>query len=267
MRIKFCISTYDPKRWEEDCVGSDPEGHNSYTSQRHHHELYSFKEMFREEFRQYCVENYHHETKTFLIDIPDDIGFQFMMQGIMDGDYLAYNLYTDTYAFSTVLSIAESATYDDGTGTKGVAWGSSVKSVQMIEWGVHDDRKRTREDVTIVVDDAFYANLHEYCKPIIEHWAYTKYYQIYSDLNTVLHKKEEEVYPAVQVSANVPLLAEESERKPFTYLSMDALNFLFHQYFTDGEYYLACKDELASHQIEFYRRMYVYMHRISTEAL
>lgn len=267
MRIKFCISTYDPNRWGEDCVGSDPAGHNSYTTQRHHHELYSFKEMFREEFRQYCVDSYHLETKTTLIDIPDDIGFQFMMEGIMDGDYLVYNLYTENYVFGSSLSSAETATYDDGSKSQGVSWGGSVKSAQMIEWGVNNNPTNTRDNVTILVEPAFYSNLHEYCKPIIEHWVYTKYYQICSDLNTVLQKKEEEIFPTVQVSINVPMLAEDSDRKPFTYISMDALNFLFNQYLDDGEYYLACKDELTPHQIEFYRRMYVYMHRISTEAL
>lgn len=268
MRIKFCISTYDPNRWGEDCVGGQADGHNSYTAQQHHHELLTFKEMFREEFRQYCIDSYHLETKTSLIDIPDDIGFQFMMAGIMDGDYLVYNLYTENYVFGSSLSEAENATYDDGSNRQGVSWGGSVKSSSstMIEWGVQDKPKSAREEVTIVVEDAFYANLHEYCKPVIEHWMYTKYFQICSDLNTVLNNKEQEIYP-ISVSVNVPLLAEESERKPFTYISMDALNYLFQQYINDGEYYLACKDELTPHQIEFYRRMYVYLHRISTEAL
>lgn len=269
MRIKFYISAYDPHRWGEDSISRDPEGHNSYTRQRHQHEIYSFKEMFREEFRQYCVESYHHESKTILIDIPDDIGFQFMMQGIMDGDYLAYNLYTENYAFSTNISSADNATYDDGS-TAGTLWGGSVKSnssTPMLEWGIHDKPIRTREQVTIPVESEFYANLHEYCKPIIEHWAYTKYFQICSDLNTVLGNKEEKIGPVIQVTLNVPTAAEDTERKPFTYISMDALNFLFFQYVNDGDIYLACKEELSPHHIEFYRRMYLYLHRISTEAL
>lgn len=268
MRIKFYISTYDPNRWGDDCVSNEPSGHNSYTQLRHKHERYTFKEMLREEFRPYCIDSYHQEPKSFLIDIPDDIGFQFMMQGIMDGDYLAYNLYTEKYAFSNSVGLADDATYNDGSSVQGVAWGGNMHSGHpMIQWGIEEKPTSTRKDITIPVEDEFYTNLHEYCKPIIEHWAYTKYFQICADLNTVLLEKEESIFTPITSYENIPEDIANSERKPGTFISMDCLNFLFFDYINDGEMYTASKEHLHAHQIEFYRRMYVYMHRISTEAV
>lgn len=267
MRIRFYISTYDPNRWSDDVTASDSTGHNAYINTRHWHENYSLKEIFRDEYRGVCVENHSQETRTMLIDIPDDIGFQFMMQGIQDDDYLVYNVYTEKYVFGTDLDHTDDATRSDGMNGSGKAWGSNLnKDKLMFDWEFEEFVGNKRPLITIPVEDAFYTNLDEYCKPIIEHWAYTKYYLICSDLNTVLHKKEKESSSYVQVQSSSPVPEEHEERRPFVQIGMDALNFLFFQYVNDGDMFLAVKDRLYPYQLEFYRRMYVHVHRKSTEA-
>lgn len=266
MRIRFYISTYDPNRWGDDCIGSEPTGHNSYTQQRHMHELYDMKEMFREEYREFCYDNHHNETRTMLIDIPDDIGFQFMMQGIQDNDYLVYNVYTEMYAFGTNLDSTDNMTHNNGSNgvsLKG-SWGGSTDT-QMIEWSLPDrgNKKTKREQIIILVEDAFYSNLHEYCLPIIEHWAYTKYYQIATDLNTVLSNKEEN---NIRIREKVVVPEDPDSRKAYLNFSIDGLNFLFFQYVNDGDLFLAVQDEMSSYHLDFFRRMYVHLHRKNTQA-
>lgn len=274
MRIRFYISTYDVTRWSDECVsGGEACAHDGYINIRHPHENYTLKEMFRTEYRKHCAENHSMRTKTMLIDIPDDIGFQFMMQGIQDNDYLAYNLYTERYAFGTDLDYADDATQEEESSSNSVYGkaisGSSNNTSMMFQWNT-PEKKETRERITIRVENEFYNNLHEYCKPIIQHWILTKYYLIQSDLNTVLHDKEKNTFNNINYGTDPePALVEDYESNSIrtVALGIDSLNYLFFQYVNDGEYFLGAKPELSDYHLDFLRRMYLHVHSKSTENL
>lgn len=266
MRIRFVVDQSDPDRWNDSVSHESSKASTVYVNDRHPHETCTFYDVLRENYRKYCRENVNIRTQSVLIDIPDDIMFQFMMEGVHDYDYLVYNLRTKKLVFSANLDEAHNEAYStDGNNSK--SWGTANRNKQdiILDWDVISYNYNIRESKVYVAEGPQYLDVLEYVKPNIQEWANTKYYLIAFDLNTVVTELENERSPELYTSRSCDPVPENYSRENGSNLSIEGLEFLIKEYIEDGEYFLGAKKFITESQIEVLRRIYLDTYHRSTE--
>lgn len=276
MKLRFLIDTENPNRWGDegdDC--SDERSTNSWVNSRHRHEFQTIKELVYDDYRKYCDGTGHHKfVRTELIEVPDEVMFQYMMDGIEDEDYLVYNPFTERLVLSNNISDACDLAYrsknhnSSGRHLQGAAYANnSVKSTLILDW-THERKTAFVKDeiITREVQDDFYNLVWAAVKPYFQHWFTKSFIHAGSVLYTDQHKKYKEVYNFLN---NEPYGMEEAvpcdnykTRLPF---NIDALVFLFFQYCDDGEFFLEGKKYFDHNNLETFRLIYMICHRKSTE--
>ena len=275
MKLRFLIDTENPFRWGDDgddCA--DERSTNSWVNSRHHHEYQSIKELLYNDYRKYCDGTGHNKfVRTELIELPDEVMFQYMMDGIEDEDYLVYNPFTERLVLSNNISDACELAYRDRTsnsshgraigGYKNSASGTSL----ILDWS-NDSRTAFVKDeiITREVQDDFYNLVWSAVKPYFQHWFTKSFIHAASTLYSDQNKKYQEVYAVLR---NEPYGMEEAvpcdnykTRLPF---NIDALVFIFNQYCDDGEFFLEGKKYFDHNNLETFRLIYMICHRKSTE--
>lgn len=276
MKIRLLIDTEDPERWGEDaCIGSnDGRSTDHWVSARHPHEFTTIKEQLYDGYRKYCTENYQKFPSTVLIELPDEVMFQYMMDGLEDEDFLVYNVFTEKLVFSNQLNDACEEAYSTSKTNSaylrgGMSSTDDEETDYILTW--YQGRVRTAFDKenTIVreVKDEFYGLIYKEVKPYIQHWYNTKFLLCAEGLQGTVNERYEEVYNNKPVISTTKVHAEPCS-SPNTNMNMniktDGLFFVFKQYCDDGEFYLGGKKYFSFYSTETFRILYLELHRRST---
>jgi|AGFS01.1.fsa_nt_gi hypothetical protein len=167
---------------EEDCI-AEPYG---YVSDRasfamHPHELMTFTETASHKISKYCRHLDRNEYKV-LIDVPDEAMFQYMLDGVYDYDYIAYNMESGKMCIAK--GAYEACRYGDNRYGYGKACGEDEEG-RFFQFGIssesqHDGLTNARPDYSIVPDGEHYKNIHDAVYPFVV-WEYVKYFKMGSD--------------------------------------------------------------------------------------
>lgn len=145
---------------------------NVYTNDKLPHETVSFHDAMYKRMEKYFSGNGRFDSLT-LVEIPDDITFQYMVEGAFDYDYVAYNLHdykicisNNTY-MSTKYGRNDSYAYASST-----RLASSLDDNNMFSFGTSNDSKfdeelDSRPKYSIVPEKENYSNIEEVLRPFI----------------------------------------------------------------------------------------------------
>lgn len=262
MKLKFLIDDENPNRWGVDDVCNDmnESGSNVYVQSRHKHERKTFWEVFYDLAGARCSHN-DKEFSTVLIDIPDDIMFQYMVEGINDNDYLVYNLYTEKLVVGNCLYTAGTLAYStsghshsQSTGRAMRGMGRQNNASLMFDWYPERENESTAKEIVFDIQDTFYNLVYSAIKPYIEHWFCLNFKmtsRLFMDLKGE-YIDDGEDYPVAEASSRYNI-------------STDEVRFIFDQYIEDGYWYKAIEKNLTLNDIEPYRNFYLHIWKLITE--
>lgn len=147
----------------------------------HPHEMMTFSETIAEKMSKYCRHLDRNEYK-ILIDVPDEAMFQYMLDGVYDYDYIAYNMGSGRMCIAK--SAYQACRYGDDR--YGYAKGCSEdEESRFFKFGVssesqHDVLTNSRDDYSIVPDGEHYKNIHDAVYPYVV-WKFVEYFKMGSD--------------------------------------------------------------------------------------
>lgn len=172
----------------------------------------------------------YNEYELPLIDVPDDLLFQFMVMGIKDGDHIAYNYETHRIVIANKGRLARryaARTNDDDSPHSwkrrvGRGNSSNQQSTTMLDFSLHDEESDTPEPEDLVFDmKDIHKDVYDAIKPYLSH-TYVKEFMQFgawwdrwqkpigpSTLGDSCPKEAEEVYESTVVKMQCPVPREE----------------------------------------------------------
>lgn len=129
--------------------------------------------VFRDQFR-YAYRNYEHQ----LVEVPDELVFQYMMVGLQENDYIVYNVQTkrivmgnDLYDCRELANKSPKRNSNSGNYPKAVGrvGGCSYNTNAMFDFNQYDEEDEIqREDILVEFDSSNgYAEMSEVLMPFV----------------------------------------------------------------------------------------------------
>ena len=258
MKIRFIIDSTNYGSWSKSASSNTLLATNVSINSSHTHESYCFHDMLRSLYGRGVTDTHYAQRTSCIIDLPDEISFQFMLQGVQDYDFLAYNLYSKKLCFAADPVKAIEYMYSE-LGYGSVFGGSGVNPrTCVLAWPDLEHSVVYRDPETHPVLDDFYGPVLDYITPNVQEWIITQYCEGANRLTSILNerKKTDSVYPMP------PRDVEYIER---AYMNTDTLLYLMEQYRDDGEFYLGAKRWISAHEWDVWRQIYLDVWYASTE--
>lgn len=193
MKLKLIYDTSsvgNNSRYDLDCddVGEDEDpGYCSdyYINSRHEHERTDYFEVLHRYMNKYCkgkgrAENMH------LVDIPDEIMLQYMLEGVYDMDWLAYDFKDFRISISNssygALRYGEERRYGRAGGTNP----NYQPNQHFFEFDISQNssyelQNASRKDYMLIPDGEHYKNIKEVLEPYV-HFRFTQHFIMCSDI-------------------------------------------------------------------------------------
>lgn len=158
---------------------------DSYVNSRHDHERTDYFEVLHRYINKYCkgrgrTENMH------LVDIPDEIMLQYMLEGVFDMDWLAYDFKDFRISISNssygALRYGEERRY----GRAGGVNPNGQQNNRFFEFDIsntssYELQNNAREDYMLIPDGEHYKNIQEVLEPYV-HFRFTQHFNMCSDI-------------------------------------------------------------------------------------
>lgn len=171
---------YDTNYASSDAMNTDAEDDDDggycsdhYINSRHPHECLSYHEALYQQVNKY-FRNVSKTSGKTLIDVPDEIMLQYMLEGVYDNDYLAYDFYEHRLCISNeargALRYGEESRYGHAVSR----WVNNSQNSLFFKFDIstlspYDVQNNTREDYMIVPDGEHYRNIIEAIEPYVQY--------------------------------------------------------------------------------------------------
>lgn len=172
MKIQLIYDFFTGRDNEDDCCIDEDTGYasDSYISSAHKHEHTSYGELIHKQMSKYFRHVNRHDD-IGLVDIPDVIMMQYMLEGVFDYDYLSYNMYDHRMCISN--DMFECSRYGvHNRWASGTSYGKDNGETHMFTFDVsgnsaYSKQAIDRKDYMIVPDGDHYTNIHEIVEPYV----------------------------------------------------------------------------------------------------
>lgn len=170
MKLQLIYDFYDVDDCEDGCCDEEYCGFATdvHTNSKLPHENKTFHEEVNRKMNKYFKHSARTENRT-LVEIPDDVIFQYMLDGVFDYDYIAYNMIDGRICISnTKYGACRYGNDDYGYGmmkdddSDGSFFKFNIDSSSKI-----DKERDKREPYMIVPDGEHYKNIHEVLMPYL----------------------------------------------------------------------------------------------------
>lgn len=266
MKARLIITVV--KRYSDDCIAEEDylaSSDKPHTA-RHKHERSDSSDILRGLLRGHMCSTDSRYMKTQLVEIPDEIAFQFMMDGVHDNDFIAYNPRTKRIAFSADWNEAQDRVnipldHDISSNYGYVKVSSGTNAGYMFDFGRPKYNISPREETVYEVQGEQYGEMYKVLSPYIQYWFTQHLEAIGMDLgNTISHITDELL--GAKLSDYYP--EEEGSVETLT-MNFTTASYIFHEYMDDGELYELTKERYSPSCKENLRKLHVAVHRLGTE--
>ena len=186
LKLIYDYNTNDGMK-NDDCTDEADENHgycsDTYINSRNLHENMNYNETMRRQLGKYFksksrAENMH------LVDIPDEIMLQYMLEGVYDFDWIAYDFDGFRVGISNTafgaLRYGEPRRYGRNGGV------NSSTTNHFFEFGISsesefDAKNNVREEYNLVPDGEHYNNIIEVLKPYVD-FQFSRNFNMCSDV-------------------------------------------------------------------------------------
>lgn len=188
MKLKLIYDTSSSNdRYSDDIACDEDPGYcsDTYVNSRYDHERTSYHEVLYRYMNKYCkgkgrTENMH------LVDIPDEIMLQYMLEGVYDMDWLAYDFRDFRISISNssygALRYGEERRY--GRAGNVNAYGDTVErffEFDLSSTSSYELQNNAREDYMLIPDGEHYNNIQEVLEPYVQ-FRFTQHFNMCSDI-------------------------------------------------------------------------------------
>lgn len=256
----------------EDCVEGDSGGFcsNFHTDSRLAHEKEGFQSSIYN--RMYKYFSSRDKTKGItLVDIPDDIMLQYMMDGVFDYDYIAYDMHMNKICISNKKYAVTN--YGDDRYGFGNSYSNynTQEDVRIFDFVVdttseHDKQLNNRDEYVIVPDGEHHKNIVEALRPYVVYrfveWFKQSAKIIYTTQNFVSGYKRNHPQPANDTSdttnqsgRNITFLPDESGCTRVWDMRFDMFTMCLNFWLNDHEIFLEARKFISDHEVEAFREL------------
>jgi|SRR6478609_328016 len=146
---------------------------DQYVNSRHDHERTDYRELLHRQMNKYCRSKARTQDM-HLVDVPDEIMLQYMLEGVYDLDWIAFNLKDYRISISNTawgaLRYGEERRYGRGGS---VSANGGVPNQRFFEFNIsatsaYDAQNSAREDYMLVPDGEHYKNIKEALEPYVQ---------------------------------------------------------------------------------------------------
>lgn len=194
MKLRLIYDTSDNPEDKLDFAEDEDPGYcsDTWVYSKLPHESKSYYEVIYQQISKYFDRTYHtYNENTALIDIPDEIMLQYMLEGVYDWDYLAYDFLEQKMCLSNkhrrALRYGEEHNYGRVVGRGSVGANSaSTEDQKFFKFDLNNTSKfeascTSRESYSIVPDGEHYKNMHEAVFPYVQ-FKFIELFKISSDV-------------------------------------------------------------------------------------
>lgn len=189
LKLIYDTSNVGNSRYSLDCdeISEDEDpGYcsDSYINSRHDHERTDYYEVLHRYINKYCkgkgrTDNMH------LVDIPDEIMLQYMLEGVYDMDWLAYDFKDFRISISNssygALRYGEERRYGRAGGNPASYANQRFFEFDISQESAYELQNAAREDYMLIPDGEHYKNIQEVLEPYV-HFRFTQHFTMCSDL-------------------------------------------------------------------------------------
>lgn len=268
----------------EDCAAEADNGYYSYASNVHvnyklPHEKVSFNDAFYRRMDKYFLNSSRHSNKT-LIEIPDDIMFQYMIDGLFDYDFISYEMCKHRIGISNIEG--NSTRYSDkgNYATKGYySSKNKTEDERMFIYGTstdseNDTERRGRGDFHVVPNNEHYSNIAEIVRPYVVYrfveWFKMGADAIYDTQDIKLKRLTEydydgEVVGGYTKGSSINYLPGERGSTRIYPMRSDQLSLCMKFWEIDHDIFLEARKYISDNEIEAYKALYNMIQREISE--
>lgn len=173
MKLKLI---YDSNRYSGDCetgwIDEDEAGYcsDTYVNSRHPHESNDYNDIMNRYMRKYCRSK-DRSKDMHLVDIPDAIMLQYMLEGVYDLDWIVYNF--NDFRISISNTARGALRYGDEHRYGGSKSNWEMPNQNFFEFAIsttsaYEAQNAAREDYMLIPDGEHYKNIQEVLEPYVQ---------------------------------------------------------------------------------------------------
>lgn len=282
LQLIYDYNFYDNDDMDDE--GAAPQdGYYSYASNVHinyklPHEKVSFNDAFYRRMEKYFLNSSRYNNKT-LIEIPDDIMFQYMIDGLFDYDFIAYDMCKHRIGISNTEHV--STRYrDEGIynyATKGYSSNSNAENERMFTYGnstdsENDTERRARKDYHVVPNNEHYSNIAEIVRPYVV-YRFVEWFKMGADviydtqdikLKRLTSYDDGEVIGFTKGSSINYLPGERGSTRVYP-MRGDQLSLCMKFWEIDHDIFLEARKYISDNEVEAYKALYNMIQREISE--
>lgn len=278
MKFKLIFDSSVPDK-DGDCMGeAEDNGYCSdfYVNSRHEHEKGNYRDLLYRRMNKYFRCRGRSQDMQ-LVDVPDEIMLQYMLEGVYDMDWMAYNFRNNCIGISNTargaLRYGDEPYYGMSSGSS--KFSMKVDDPHFFSFGISTDspyeiQNSTREDYQLVPDGDHYKNIIESIEPYTT-FRLSQQFATCSDViySTQDFGKDEPrygIYDEIQddvwyedqsldqlLSLKRVFMSDEHKSKETWDMRYEAFVMCLEFWRDDHPAFLACKKYLSDYQIEAFR--------------
>lgn len=275
MKLQLIYDFYDRDDGEDVCCDGEYYGYATdvHTNSKLPHENKTFNEEVHRKMSKYFKHSARTDNRT-LVEIPDDIMFQFMIDGVYDYDYIAYNMIDGRICISNTKQGACRYGNDEyGYGCSNNADGDEEKffKFNLDNSSKLDKERDSRNSYMIVPDGEHYKNIHEVLMPYIV-YRFVQHFkmgvgcisqtQVLNSVRSEYEYETEEICYEVHsngeyIFSGSQLFDDDETNCRRTWdMSSDTFVLCLQFWVEDHPIFLAAKDFISDRDVEIYKLFY-----------